>query len=217
MAIVKFACCNREEALIPVLSHQQYEVLHDIGLVLSVAHSAQELLSAEKTPTLSLAFPVYKSVADTLLELGQKIPELASAIGLGIAKICKYIDHTKDAWVNTLAMVINPAIKFEFINLCWKAYDQSCAYKIVQEVMLKFQCKRYTQAIAQSHPGAGTAAHAQNVGYLSPTPAKIQSRNLGAVEFELNQYISQGTIPINLTGAIDLVEYWRVSIAMTAS
>ncbi|KAG8752461.1 hypothetical protein FRC11_008339 [Ceratobasidium sp. 423] len=35
---------------------------------------------------------------------------------------------------------------------------------------------------------------------LAPTPA----------EFELNQYIAKGVIPIESMGAIDLVEFWRV-------
>ncbi|KAG8683566.1 hypothetical protein FRC11_013369 [Ceratobasidium sp. 423] len=121
--------------------------------------------------------------------------------------------------------------------------------------MMKFQHERYAQTLAQTCPRAGTATHAQSLGYLRmlnigqtlrrasentdnhsgnsaensihntpatnnaippfvhaylcPTPAQIHAHNLGAVEFELNQYISHGTIPIESTGAIDLIEYWR--------
>ena len=40
-------------------------ILRDIYQVLKVPHAAQELLSAERTPTLSLALPVYEILIDT--------------------------------------------------------------------------------------------------------------------------------------------------------
>ncbi|CUA72636.1 hypothetical protein RSOLAG22IIIB_10208 [Rhizoctonia solani] len=254
LAIVEFAFRNRD-VQIPILSHQQYESLQDIASVLVVAHSAQELLLAEKTPTLSLAFPVYESVVQAWLDLGPKIPELATAIGAGIGKICEYVNRTKGARVHILAMVVNPAIKFDFIHWWWTAYDQGNAYEDVRETMMKFQREIYARTLTQTRAGTGMAAHAQSLGYLRvlnigqtlrrasdntdnlsdnrheyplyntsttnsaippsvhaylrPTPAQIHAHNLSAVEFELNQYISQGTIPIEATGAIDLIEYWR--------
>ncbi|EUC59400.1 hypothetical protein RSOL_313270, partial [Rhizoctonia solani AG-3 Rhs1AP] len=140
--------------------------LMDILSVLSVVHSAQELLSAEKTPTLSLAFPVYESVVQAWLDLGPKIPELGTAIGAGIGKIREYVNRTKGARVHTLAMVINPAIKFDFIHRWWSAYDRGQAYEDLRETMMKFQRERYVHTLAQAQPGAGTAAHAQNLGHL---------------------------------------------------
>ncbi|KAH7332793.1 hypothetical protein B0J17DRAFT_545571, partial [Rhizoctonia solani] len=104
-----------ESFSLPVLSHRQYESLQDIASVLSVAHSAQELLSAEKTPTLSLAFPVYESVIQAWVGLSSKIPELGIAIGAGIGKLREYVNRTKGARIHTLAVVINPGVKFDFM------------------------------------------------------------------------------------------------------
>ncbi|KAG8702738.1 hypothetical protein FRC11_011225, partial [Ceratobasidium sp. 423] len=46
-------------------------------------------------------------------------------------------------------------------------------------------------------------------GCLAPTPAEICAHNLGAVKFELNQYIAKGTLPMEAMGDIDLAAYWR--------
>ncbi|KAG8729542.1 hypothetical protein FRC11_008512 [Ceratobasidium sp. 423] len=67
-------------------------------------------------------------------------------------------------------MIINPGLKFEWINRCWVAYDRDRAYGTVQET--------------------------------------IQVHNISAVEFELNQYIAHGIIPIESTGVVDLIEKW---------
>ncbi|CAE6348960.1 unnamed protein product [Rhizoctonia solani] len=146
------------DAQIPVLFHRQYESLQDIASVLSVVHSAQELLSAEKTLTLSLAFPVYESVIQAWLDLGPKIPELATPVGAGIGKIHECVNRTKSARVQTLEMFINPGIKFDFMNRCWPAYDRDRAYKVVRETMLKFQRQRYAQCemrVVSSRTGEG--------------------------------------------------------------
>ena len=62
-----------------------------------------------------------------------KIPELASAIGKGIGKIREYVSRTQQARVHTLAMVVKPAPKFEWINQHWSPFDQHHAYEIVRE------------------------------------------------------------------------------------
>ncbi|CAE6348979.1 unnamed protein product, partial [Rhizoctonia solani] len=63
-----------------------------------------------------------------------------------------------------------------------------------------------------SKPSASTASNAMPSSvhrYLCPTPDQIQAHNLSAVEFEFNQYIAHGTILLESTGAIDLIEYWK--------
>ncbi|KAG8753668.1 hypothetical protein FRC11_007210 [Ceratobasidium sp. 423] len=256
-AVVEYAFRNRD-AQIPVLSHQQYEALQDIVTVLSIPHSAQELLSAEKTPTLALAFPVFESVIQTWEQLAQKIPELGYAIGCGIHKIREYVSRTQQARVHTLAMVVNPALKLEWITQHWSPYDRHHAYEVVRDEMLSLQNEEYTRMLSDHHSPANQAARAQNSGYLrvmnigeslqrasesfstpsgsiqepnssnspmlatsvnalpplvhgrlAPTPAEIRAHNLGAVEFELNQYIAKGTLPMEAMGDIDLAAYWR--------
>jgi hypothetical protein len=106
---------------IPVISDKQHEVLEDICNVLSVLHHAQELLSAEKTPTLALALPVYEALIDGLQECisESKFPMLSYAIGCAVQKLETYVAKARDLPVYTLAMAINPALKFGWIDQHW--------------------------------------------------------------------------------------------------
>ncbi|CUA78443.1 Putative AC transposase [Rhizoctonia solani] len=159
-AVVEYAFRNRD-AQIPVLSHHQYEVLQDIVSVLSVPHSAQELLSAEKTPTLSLAFPVYEGVIQAWEQLVKKIPELGYAMVHGIGKIRNYINRTQQARVHTLSMIVNPALKFEWFAENWKSpWDRQNVYEIVKNEMLALQSKEYEQALSEYCTTANTALRA---------------------------------------------------------
>ena len=101
---------------IPVVLHKQYEVLQDIVAVLTIAHNAQELLSAEKTPMLVLAFPVYKAIIEAWEQLSVAIPELSHAITHGILKIQEYVNRTQNVQVHSLAMVVNPSFKLKWIS-----------------------------------------------------------------------------------------------------
>jgi hypothetical protein len=67
-----------------LLTDGEIKVLTDMYQILEVAHKAQELLSAEKTPTLSIAFPAYKIVLEKWRALQETIPKLAFAIDAGI-------------------------------------------------------------------------------------------------------------------------------------
>ncbi|KAM6490856.1 hypothetical protein JOM56_013650, partial [Amanita muscaria] len=69
----------------------EFQVLHDIRSILQIPHAAQELLSADKTPTLSQAIPAYEALVKAWLNLQQQLPELAHYIGVGIAKIQEYV------------------------------------------------------------------------------------------------------------------------------
>ncbi|CAE6511697.1 unnamed protein product, partial [Rhizoctonia solani] len=113
-AIVKYAFRVHREIHIPILSHKQYEVLQDIVSILKVAHNAQELLSAEKTPTLALAFPVYETIIDAWEQYSVAILELSHAIECSIRKVTEYINRTQDAPVHALVMAINPTLKLDW-------------------------------------------------------------------------------------------------------
>lgn len=101
---------------IPVISHKQYEVLQDVCSVLSILDHAQELLSAEKTPTLALALPVYEALIQALKDCTFKFPELCDAITCAIRKLESYVVKARDLPVYALAMAINPCLKFKWID-----------------------------------------------------------------------------------------------------
>lgn len=143
---------QEQAALKPLLfTDTQYQVLHDIQSILAVAHSAQELLSAEKTPTLSMALPVFEMLLNSWLHLQTQIPELAHHIGVGISMIQKYVSKGRKSRIYALAMstfslnctfkhpltsiylVLNPTMKLEWIEEHWPANDA----KQAQEWMLE--------------------------------------------------------------------------------
>lgn len=131
-AVVRFALEN-PDARIPVLSHKQYEVLQDICSVLSILHNAQELLSAERTPTVALALPVYEALVHALREASKMFPELRYAIELGIDKIETYVAHARGVPVYALAMVVNPCLKFEWIDQHWSETERKEGRAIVKD------------------------------------------------------------------------------------
>ena len=61
------------------------------------ANACQELLSAERCPTLSVALPIYEKLVAHWTALTETIPELAHYIRLGIGKIMEYVANLQ--WV----------------------------------------------------------------------------------------------------------------------
>jgi hypothetical protein len=112
---------------------KEYEVLNHIHQILEIPHKCQELLAAEKTPTLSLALPAYEALVLMWKGLMEEIPELSHYITLGIAKIMEYVSKGRRSRIYALAMstasllanllstdhflqaVINPRTKFKWI------------------------------------------------------------------------------------------------------
>ncbi|KAF8689423.1 Encoded by, partial [Rhizoctonia solani] len=196
-----------------------------------------KLLSAEKTPTLSLAFPVYESVIEAWELLRERIPKLQCPITAGINKIREYVGRTQEATIHTLAMVVNPSLKFEWINQHWSPFHREQAYKAVKAKMLAFQRESFERTLEERRFQPSSATQAQNRGYLrvltsgqnfrrasnpaeSSEPsmpetltmedeARLDESTHDTLPFELNRYISAGTIPIEAMGAIVLTEYWR--------
>ncbi len=95
-------------------SHQftaeEYQVLHDILMVLDKPFSTQELLSAEKTPTLSVALPAFEMLVNAWTNLQAVLPELLHYIGVGIHKIHEYVQKGRQSCIYALAMSLSSTI-----------------------------------------------------------------------------------------------------------
>ena len=87
-----------------LFTSKQYEVLGHIHQILEIPHWAQELLAAEKTPTLSMALPVYEKLVELWKSLALAIPEMSHYIHLGIAKITEYVSKGRRSKIYALAM-----------------------------------------------------------------------------------------------------------------
>ncbi|CAE6443976.1 unnamed protein product, partial [Rhizoctonia solani] len=168
-AIVWYAH-RHPEMNIPVISHKQFEVLQDICSILSILHHAQELLSAEQTPTLSLALPVYEALLQALRDATYKFPELSYAIVRAELKLESYVVKTRDLPVYALAMVVNPCIRFRWMHANYTAL-QCQGFKVsVKDKMLEVRQAMH-RASAQATPfptqtASQRAASAQTRGYL---------------------------------------------------
>ncbi|CUA72836.1 hypothetical protein RSOLAG22IIIB_10342 [Rhizoctonia solani] len=118
IAIIDYSLCN-SDLNIPCLSHKQFSVLQDISVVLTVPCCVQQLLSAEHTPTLALALPLYENLIKIWKTCLAKFPEQQHAISLGINKIEEYITKSCKSSVYAFAMFVNPHIKMDWINKNW--------------------------------------------------------------------------------------------------
>lgn len=79
-------------------------VLGDIHEILNLPHLCQELMASEKTPTLSMALPVYEQLVVNWRILANKRPELKHYINIGIEKIMEYMAKGRRTRVYALAM-----------------------------------------------------------------------------------------------------------------
>ncbi|KAH7325342.1 ribonuclease H-like domain-containing protein, partial [Rhizoctonia solani] len=98
------------------ITHRDFEVLYDIRTVLGLAHRVQELLSSDKTPTLSYALPLYHALIDQWRQLQHTLPALSYAIGAGIKKIEDYIARVWLSPAYIIVMALNPSIGYQWID-----------------------------------------------------------------------------------------------------
>jgi hypothetical protein len=61
-------------------------------------------MSAEKTPTLSLALPTYELLIERWSVMKQQKPLLAPVIDIGISKLEEYVLKARDCKLYSLAM-----------------------------------------------------------------------------------------------------------------
>ncbi|KAG8723844.1 hypothetical protein FRC09_001546 [Ceratobasidium sp. 395] len=153
-----------------MLTLQEFKVLNDIAAVLDIAHEAQELLSAEQTPTLSLMFPVYNQLICRWKEAADEYPALGFAIGAGIQKIKKYINKSRTSPIHILAMCLNPSVKYGYIDKHWAQDERNYARMIVKQNMLKY-------AVAQDQ-AAQLASEQLSAKSLSTKASSLLGRGL---------------------------------------
>jgi hypothetical protein len=87
-----------------LFTSKQYKVLGHIHQILEIPHRCQELLTAEKTPTLSMALPTYEKLVELWKSLALAIPEMSHYIGLAVVKIMEYVSKGRRSKIYALAM-----------------------------------------------------------------------------------------------------------------
>ncbi|KAI5822992.1 hypothetical protein K523DRAFT_193775, partial [Schizophyllum commune Tattone D] len=92
------------EAPALALSEVQLQALGDVRLFLSVLHMAQEMVSGQKTPTLSYVLPTYLLLIETLKGLKVKLPKIAHIIEVTKQKLEFYMDKALNTEAYALGM-----------------------------------------------------------------------------------------------------------------
>lgn len=87
-----------------LLHPDEKSVLSHIYEILNVPRRAQQVVSHENTPTVSIAMPAYALLVDAWKALRLDLKELQHYIDLGISKIEEYVFKSRKSWIYALAM-----------------------------------------------------------------------------------------------------------------
>lgn len=113
--------------------------------ILYVFHRAQELLSSERTPTLSLALPAYEILLQILrLYISRNIyPHLNFALTAAITKLEKYVELARQNTCYGLSMLLNPTSKMAWMEKHWtKSEVDACRQKAVDAMLAYVKAER---------------------------------------------------------------------------
>lgn len=97
-----------------LLDELEMRVLNDICQFLEAFHEVQQIVSAEKTPTLAIVLPLYKDLIEMLKDLKIHLPNLAHAIAASVDKLREYMDKARGTRLYTLAMGKHISTSFPF-------------------------------------------------------------------------------------------------------
>ncbi|KAJ3563636.1 hypothetical protein NP233_g8817 [Leucocoprinus birnbaumii] len=114
-AIVQYLRLNPDMVRTPLLE-SDWETLEVYAKILAVPHAFQQVLSAEKTPTLCEVLPSFTAMIQAWQRLQVKFPAYSLIIEAGIAKLEQYQNRIKDIPAYTLAILINPAMKLDWFK-----------------------------------------------------------------------------------------------------
>ncbi|KAJ7120735.1 hypothetical protein C8R43DRAFT_1090881 [Mycena crocata] len=93
------------------LSPITLQVLTDIRRFLQIPHIVQEIVSAEKTPTLSIVLPMYEKLILMLKDLAKQLDVLSLGINATIEKLEEYLNMSRRTRMYALAMAALAAYK----------------------------------------------------------------------------------------------------------
>ncbi|PCH33312.1 hypothetical protein WOLCODRAFT_60854, partial [Wolfiporia cocos MD-104 SS10] len=112
-----------------ILSVHRLSVLGDVRKFLRMPHMVQEVLSAQQTPTLSMALPGYEKLILVLKLLKQHLPRIAHAIDASVDKLEEYLSKTQVTRIYAIALIINSTMKFDLIETHWAPSECTDAWE----------------------------------------------------------------------------------------
>ncbi|KAI0071883.1 hypothetical protein K474DRAFT_1563241, partial [Panus rudis PR-1116 ss-1] len=112
---------------------EDFLVIRDIFLILRIAHRTQSVLCGERTPTLAFALPAYEALLEAWRKLKTSLPHLAHYIDVGISKIEEYVNRSRRTRAYALAMILNPQVKFTWLQSHWAHEERNNAREWIFE------------------------------------------------------------------------------------
>ncbi|KAJ2927910.1 hypothetical protein H1R20_g9190, partial [Candolleomyces eurysporus] len=192
------------------MTEAEIKVLTDVHQVLEVAHKAQELLSAEKTPTLSIAFPAYEIVVEKWKALRETIPELSFAIDAGIQKIEEYMGEGRKSRIYAHAMVLNHSIKFSWFKEDQHSFGRRgvTEREWIKESNLDTTIRRSaTQPLIPTATTSGSRELTE--AEKMEEAARQTEEDIKIVDLELSRWEAAPLVP--MADAKNLVSFWNLS------
>ncbi|KAJ6495737.1 hypothetical protein C8R47DRAFT_973665, partial [Mycena vitilis] len=98
------------------LSEQTLRVLSDIRRFLQVPYLVQEIVSGQKTPTLSFVLPLYEQLIVMLKALAKELDKLSIGIKASIRKLEEYLNMSRRTKIYSLAMSTEFSFVFRFAD-----------------------------------------------------------------------------------------------------
>ncbi|KIO18794.1 hypothetical protein M407DRAFT_83547 [Tulasnella calospora MUT 4182] len=202
-----------------LMGDTELTVLVDVIQVLEGAHAVQQVLSAEKTPTLSNALPAYALLINYWTGLSRSIPQLSYIMDVGIAKIKDYIDQSRSSKIHVLAMAVNPSTKLEWIESNWNSAEARQAKSWVLEHVCLGSIRNLSTVRRSASLAPGIDSPTSSTIHLPvsrentpvPEPASISQEEQDqadrkTVELELENYMHDGTLE---SRGLDMVRFWQ--------
>ncbi|KAJ8456137.1 hypothetical protein ONZ45_g18814 [Pleurotus djamor] len=171
---VKIYIMDKTELQHHSLSPLELRILNDILKFLLCFHAIQQVVSAEKTPTLCLVLPLYDDLIQMLESLN--LPELQHAISAAIQKLKEYLAMAQTTRLYTLAMAINPTMKFKWLA-GHREEERTQAKGWFHDALLVYQRDQMRQSRSgnPSQPSQSTGTRRPNRS--QSTPAALAQRS----------------------------------------
>nr|VWO95490.1 Lmo0415 protein [Ganoderma boninense] len=158
------------EKLDLTLSDWQMQVLQDIRYFLRIPHFVQSRLSSTHATSASMVLPVYERLINRLREACNERPRIAHGIKASISALEKYLSFTRTTRAYAYAMVVNPSIKFSWLEENWKEHEYTAAREWITEAMLCYRkagrLEPETTQTTTVTPSSSQASSASGTGSL---------------------------------------------------
>ena len=143
---------QEEQLLELILSDWEMQVLLDIRYFLRIPHFVQSRLSSTHATSAAMVLPVYERLVKKLRKARTVRPRIAHGIDASISALEKYLAFTRTTrayayamgtsfdcssciGIFTSSLVVNPSIKFSWLQAHWEEHEYAAARKWITEAV----------------------------------------------------------------------------------